>query len=183
MGDVQHAGPAPNAALCVEANWAKRVSWAELDWASRNFLQAMDLRFITRTIWRFFIFIFFKKKYRNIFLVSDFTVLYPYRPTWGQQGAYRPAGGGMDLYVNKKNLRSGPWREPAAPLPGSMPPAAPPVGGRGAAGSHPKYKTPLLPSAPSFSAHEIQRGERERGGVREVIPPAKPCRILDPNRR
>jgi len=59
---------------------------------------------------------------------------------------------------------------------GSLPP------GRGAAGSHPKYKTPLLPSAPSFSAHEIQRGERERGGVREVKKPAKPCRILDPNR-
>jgi len=40
-----------------------------------------------------------------------------------------------------------------------------------------------LPSAPSFSAHEIQRGKRERGGVREVKKPAKPCRILDPNRR
>jgi len=38
----------------------------------------------------------------------------------------------------------------------------------GAAGSLLKYKTPTLPSAPLFSAHEIQRGERERGGVREV---------------
>ena len=47
----------------------------------------------------FFIFTFFKKKiYRNIFLVLDFTVLYPYRPA---TGACR-----------------GPWREPAAPLPG-----------------------------------------------------------------
>ena len=52
---------------------------------------------------------------------------------------------------------------PAAPLSGGRAPAAralPP--GRGAAGSYPKYKTPALPSAPSFSAHEIQRGERER---------------------
>ena len=55
--------------------------------------------------------------------------------------------------------------------------------GREAAGSLLKYKTPPLPSAPSFSAHEIQRGERETGGVREVKKPAKPCRILDPNRR
>ena len=82
-------------------------------------------------------------------------------------------GGGRDLYVNKNKyfLRRGPWREPAAPLPphqlaaGGLPP------GRGAAGSHHKYKTPPLPSAPSFCAHGIQRGERERGGVREVIPP------------
>ena len=40
----------------------------------------------------FFIFIFFKNIfYRNIFFVSEFTVLYP----------YRPAGGGRDLYVIK----------------------------------------------------------------------------------
>jgi len=71
----------------------------------------------------------------------------------------------------------------AGPLPphqlaaGGLPPA------RGAAGSLLKYKTPPLPSAPSFSAHEIQRGERERGGVREVKKPAKPYRILDLNRR
>ena len=55
--------------------------------------------------------------------------------------------------------------------------------GRGAAGSLLKYKTPPLPSASSFSAHEIQRGERERGGVREVKKPAKPCKIFDPNHR
>jgi len=43
----------------------------------------------------FFIFIFFKKTfYRNIFLVLDFTVLYPYRPTEG----------GRELYVNKNNF-------------------------------------------------------------------------------
>jgi len=44
-----------------------------------------------------------------------------------------------------------------------------------------KRSTPSL--APSFPAHEIQRGQRKRGGVREVFPPAKPCLILDPNRR
>ena len=120
----------------------------------------------------FFIFVFFKKKnYKNIFLVSGFTVLYPYRPAGGGRGPTARQGGGRDLYVNKNKfvLRRGPWREPAAR--------------QGATGSHPKYKTPSLPSAPSFSAHEIQRGERERGGVREVKKPAKPCRILDPNRR
>ena len=96
---------------------------------------------------RFFYFcIFLKKIYRNIFLDLDFTVLYP----------YRPAGGGRNLYVNKNNFFC------AEVLGGCLPP------GRGAAGSRPKYKTPSLPSAPSFSAHEIQRGERERGGVREV---------------
>jgi len=31
----------------------------------------------------FFIFVFFKKNYKNIFLVLDFTVLYPYRPAGG----------------------------------------------------------------------------------------------------
>ena len=52
-------------------------------------------------------------------------------------------------------------REPAAPLPGGRPPAANWWGGRGAARSLLKYKTPTLPSTPSFSAHETQRGERE----------------------
>jgi hypothetical protein len=79
--------------------------------------------------------------------------------------------GGRDLYVNKNKIFC------AEVLGGGLPP------GRGAAGSLLKYKTPTLPSAPSFSAHEIQRGERERGGVREVKKPAKPCRIFDPNRR
>jgi len=41
----------------------------------------------------FFIFAFFKEKiYRNIFLALGFTVLYPYRPAGGRQGAYRQAG-------------------------------------------------------------------------------------------
>ena len=104
-----------------------------------------------------FLFLYFSKKnYRNIFLVLDFTVLYP----------YRSAGGGKELYVNKNNFFC------TEVLGGSLPP------GRGAAGSHPKYKTPPFPSAPSFSAHEIQRGER--GGVRDVKKPAKPCRIFEP---
>ena len=72
-------------------------------------------------------------------------------------------------------------------LGGSLPPPCRAAGGlppgRGAAGSLLKCKTPSLPSAPSFSAHEIQRGERETGGVREVKKPTKPCRILDPNHR
>ena len=40
-----------------------------------------------------FLFLYFSKNnfYRNIFSISQFTVLYP----------YRPAGGGRDLYVNK----------------------------------------------------------------------------------
>ena len=41
-----------------------------------------------------FLFLYFSKKiYRNIFLVLDFIVLYPYRPAGGRQGAYRPAEG------------------------------------------------------------------------------------------
>ena len=110
----------------------------------------------------FFIFVFFKK---NTEIYFWFQVLHFYPPTARQGGGRGPTarpGGGRDLYVNKNKfiLRRGPWREPAAPLPGGRPPAAPHVGGRGAAGSLLKYKIPPLPSAPSFSAHEIQRGER-----------------------
>ena len=51
----------------------------------------------------FFIFIFFKIVfYRNIFSISQFTGLYPYRPTGGRQGAYRPSAG-----------RAAPYRPPA----------------------------------------------------------------------
>ena len=40
-----------------------------------------------------FIFIFFENIfYRNIFSISQFTILYPYRPPGGRQGACRPAG-------------------------------------------------------------------------------------------
>ena len=79
----------------------------------------------------FFVFVFFKKNYRNIFLHSGFTVLYPCRPAGGGRGPTARQVGGRDLYINKKNLRRGPWRELAAPLPGGRPPTAPPVGSRG----------------------------------------------------
>ena len=53
--------------------------------------------------------------------------------------------------------------EPAAPLPGGRPPAATPLGGRGAAGSPPLYKC-FSPPPPSFASHDIQRaGGREEG--------------------
>ena len=133
-----------------------------------------------------FLFLYFLKTffYRNIFLVSYFTVLYPYRPAGGRQGSYRPAGGDMDLHVNKYNFfvrrplagacrpHAG-WQSPAARWSGGRQPA-PPAGGWQAP---PNIKAEPLPS-PSFPAHEIQRGERERGGVREVKKPAKPCRIF-----
>ena len=69
----------------------------------------------------FFIFVFFKKKYRNIFSISKFTVLYP----------YRPAGGGRKLHVNKYNFFA------RRPLAGACRPARP-AGGRQAP---PKYKS------------------------------------------
>ena len=36
---------------------------------------------------------------------------------------------------------------------------------------------------PAFAANNIHRGKKERRGVREIVATAKPCRILDPNRR
>ena len=65
----------------------------------------------------FFIFIFFENIfYRNIFSISQFTVLYPYRPAGERQGPAAQQQGGRDLYVNLKKiyLRGSPWREPAA---------------------------------------------------------------------
>ena len=81
----------------------------------------------------FFIFIFFENIfYRNIFSISQFTVLYPYCPAGGRQGACRPAAGRQGLiYKFKKNyLRGSPWQEPAAPLAGGRGPAARQGGGR-----------------------------------------------------
>ena len=51
----------------------------------------------------FFLFLYFLKTffYRNIFLVSQFTVLYPYRPSAGRPAPCRPPAGGGDLYVIK----------------------------------------------------------------------------------
>ena len=107
---------------------------------------------------------------------------HPPSPLSGSRGQkMRAQREGAEFYISGGSLP--PPCRAADPLPptggaaGGLPP------GRGAAGSLLKYKTPTLPSAPSFSAHKIQRGERERGGVREVKKPAKPCKIFDPNRR
>jgi hypothetical protein len=80
----------------------------------------------------FFYFCILQKKiYRNIFLISGFTVLYPYRPAGGGRGPTVRQGGGSYLYVNKNKfiLRRGPWREPAARW-GGRGPAAQQGGGR-----------------------------------------------------
>ena len=66
----------------------------------------------------FFIFIFFKNIfYRNIFSISQFIILYLYRPVGGPAAARQR--GGSDLYVNKNNfyLRGGLWQ---APLPAKL---------------------------------------------------------------
>src|SRR6185503_18295321 len=92
----------------------------------------------------FFIFIFFENIfYRNIFSISQFTVLYPYRPAGGRQGACRPSAGrqGLICKLKKNYLCGSPWREPAAPCraAGPLPPIHWAVGdlppGRRAAGS------------------------------------------------
>ena len=72
----------------------------------------------------FSIFIFFKNIfYRNIFSVSHFIILYP----------YRSAGGGRDLHVNKHKFLCA--ESPGGSLPPPCRavglPAAPPPGGRG----------------------------------------------------
>ena len=105
----------------------------------------------------FFIFAFFKKKiYRNIFLVSGFTVLYPYRPAGGGRGPTARQGGGRDLYVNKNKfiLCRGPWREPAAPL----------SGGRGRQAPSPNIKLRPFPLRPHFLPTRSREGRgREEG--------------------
>ena len=80
----------------------------------------------------FYFYIFQKKIYRNIFWFSKFTVLYPYRPAGGRQGACRPVAGRQGLICKfKKNyLRGSPWREPAAPLAGGRGLTARQGGGR-----------------------------------------------------
>ena len=100
----------------------------------------------------------------------------PPSPLSGSRGQkMRVREKGLSFYIWGGSLPP-PYRAdglPAAPPPGSR--CLPP--GRGAPGSLLKYKTPPLPSAPSFSAHEIQRGERERGGVREVKNWRSPARF------
>ena len=120
---------------------------------------------------RFFIFIFLKIIfYRNIFSVSQFTGLYPYCPAGGGRGPTaclrggRPPAGCRGLYVIKICVLSHgcPYR---------------PAGGRQAP---PNIKAE---APPAFAANNIHRGQKERRGVRERVATAKPCRILDPNRR
>jgi len=53
----------------------------------------------------------------------------------------------------------------------------------GAAGSpNIKAEVPLGPTS-AFAANNIHRGKKKRCGVSEGVATAKPCRILDPNRR
>ena len=88
----------------------------------------------------FFIFIFFENIfYRNIFSISQFTVLYSYRPAVGRQGACRPAAGRQGLIYKLKKFIC------AEALGGSLPPLHWAAGGlppgRGAAGSPPNCST------------------------------------------
>ena len=80
-------------------------------------------------------------------------------------GAAGPLPGGRSLYVIKISVLShgGPYR---------------PAGGRQAP---PNIKAEVPP--PAFAANNIHRRKKERRGVREGVATAKPCRILDPNRR
>ena len=119
----------------------------------------------------FYIFIFFKIIfYRNIFSVSQFTDLYPYRPTGGRQGACRPAAGRQGLICKLKKIIC---RKPLAGA--CRPPAgrqAPPCCIKG---------FPPPSSLICFPRHP--ESGRERGGVREGVVTAKSCRILDRNRK
>ena len=73
-----------------------------------------------------FLFLHFsKKKFTEIYFWIQ--VLQFYTPAARQGGGRGPTArqvGGRDLYINKNKifLRRGPWREPAAPLPGGRPP-------------------------------------------------------------
>ena len=110
----------------------------------------------------FFISIFFKKNYKNIFSISHFTFLYP----------YRPAGGGRDLYVNKNKFF---WAEvlggclpPPCRAAGPLPPSGgaagdlPPGSGRQAPAPNIKLR-PFL-CALIFCPRDPERGEGERRG-------------------
>ena len=122
----------------------------------------------------FFIFIFFENIfYRNIFSISHFTVLYPYRPAGGRQGACRPAAGRQGLICKLKKIIC------AEALGGSLPPPW-----RAAGPLPPTHCIKGFPSpSPLICFPRHPESGRERGGVRERVVTAKPCRILDPNRR
>ena len=74
-----------------EAN-GKRIDYKKQQWAE-NRIDHKKQQWDPMLVAASFLFLYFSKKiYRNIFLVLDFTVLYPYCPAGGRQGAYRPAG-------------------------------------------------------------------------------------------
>ena len=73
-----------------------------------------------RTARLFYFCIFQKKNLQKYIFGFRFYSSIPLPPSRGPTARQVD---GKDLYVNKKNLRSGPWREPAAPLPGGrLPP-------------------------------------------------------------
>ena len=125
-----------------------------------------------------FLFLYFLKMFFTE-IYFRFHILQFYTPTARQ-------GGGRDLHVNKYNFFCAEAHGGSLPSPCRTAGTCRPVEGRQAARPAgrlpPKYKSWAPSLASSFSVHEIQRGERERGGVREVIPPVKPCGILNPNR-
>ena len=122
----------------------------------------------------FFIFAFFKKKLQKYIFGFRFYSYIPLPPGRGRQGAYRPAGGGggRDLYINKNNFFC------AEVFGGSLPPHQLAAGGRQAPTTNIKLRP--FPLRPHFLPTRSREG---RGRVSEVIPPAEPCQILDPNRR
>ena len=118
----------------------------------------------------FFIFIFFNFVfYKNIFLFSKFTGIYPGRPAAGWPGPGRPAAGRQGLFC--KNFHG---KFALKPLEDRSPDSGTAGPGRPAAGRSPPrpYIMVWLPLTPSFASLKIQkkkRKEREggRGGVRE----------------
>ena len=145
--------------------WSRQANW----WMVLGRETSLSVRSV------FFIFVFFENIfYRNIFSISQFTVLYPYRPAGGRQGACRPAAGRQGLICKLKKIIC------AEALGGSLPPPCRPAGGRQAPSCCIKGFPPPSPLI-CFPRHP--ESGRERGGVREGVVTAKPWRILDPNRR
>jgi hypothetical protein len=119
----------------------------------------------------YFLFLFF---YKNIFLFSKFTGIYPGRPAAGQPGPGRPAAGAAGAFLQKCSRRicAEANRGPIARQGAAGPP------GRPAAGRPPPpalYKGLAAPT-PSFASLKIQKKRKEREGGRE----AKLCRIFKP---
>ena len=81
-----------------------------------------------------------------------------------------PLPGGRGLYAIKTSVLShgGPYR---------------PLGGRQAPTPNIKAEVPPKSPTPAFAANNIHRGKKESREVREEVATAKPCQILDPNRR